>query len=71
NAAGEKLSKQTRAPPIDRAGPGAALVAALEFLGQRPEPRLVDAPAAEILAVATARWDRALIPRVRALRAGD
>lgn len=71
NAAGEKLSKQTRAPPIDRARPGAALVAALEFLGQRPEPRLVDAPAAEILAVATARWDRALIPRVRALRAGD
>lgn len=71
NAAGEKLSKQTRALPIDRAGPGAALVAALEFLGQRPEPRLVDAPAAEILAVATARWDRALIPRVRALRAGD
>jgi len=70
NAAGEKLSKQTRAPPIDRARPGAALVAALEFLGQRPEPRLVDAPAAEILAVATARWDRALIPRVRALRAG-
>ena len=71
NAAGEKLSKQTRAPPIDRARPGAALVAALEFLGQRPEPRLVDAPAAEILAVATARWARALIPRVRALRAGD
>jgi glutamyl-Q tRNA(Asp) synthetase len=71
NAAGEKLSKQTRAPPIDRAGSGAALVAALEFLGQRPESRLVDAPAAEILAVATARWDRALIPRVRALRAGD
>jgi glutamyl-Q tRNA(Asp) synthetase len=71
NAAGEKLSKQTRAPPIDRARPGAALVAALEFLGQRPESRLVDAPAAEILACATARWDRALIPRVRALRAGD
>jgi glutamyl-Q tRNA(Asp) synthetase len=71
NAAGEKLSKQTRAPPIDRARPGAALVTALEFLGQRPAPRLVDAPAAEILAVATARWDRALIPRVRALRAGD
>jgi glutamyl-Q tRNA(Asp) synthetase len=71
NAAGEKLSKQTRAPPIDRARPGAALVAALEFLGQRPAPRLVGAPAAEILAVATARWDRALIPRVRALRAGD
>jgi glutamyl-Q tRNA(Asp) synthetase len=71
NAAGKKLSKQTRAPPIGRARPGAALVAALEFLGQRPEPRLVDAPAAEILAVATARWDRALIPRVRALRAGE
>jgi glutamyl-Q tRNA(Asp) synthetase len=70
-AAGEKLSKQTRAPPIDRARPGAALVAALEFLGQRPERELVDAFPEELLAVAIARWDRTLIPRVRAVRARD
>jgi glutamyl-Q tRNA(Asp) synthetase len=69
NAAGEKLSKQTLAPPIDRARPGAVLLAALEFLGQRPEPGPVDAAPAELLAVAIARWDPMLIPRVRAVRA--
>jgi glutamyl-Q tRNA(Asp) synthetase len=71
NAAGEKLSKQTRAPPIDRARPGAALLAALDFLGQRADARLVGAPPADVLAAAIARWDRALIPRVRAVRATD
>jgi glutamyl-Q tRNA(Asp) synthetase len=71
NAAGEKLSKQTRAPPIDRARPGATLVAALAFLGQRPDSRLVDAPPADVLAVAIARWGRMLIPRVRAASARD
>lgn len=71
NAAGEKLSKQTLAPPIDRARPGAALVEALEFLGQRPDPRLVDALPADVLAVAIAHWDRTLIPRVRAVGARD
>ena len=71
NAAGEKLSKQTLAPPIDRARPGAALLAALDFLGQRPDSRLVDALPADVLAVAISRWDRTLIPRVRAVRASD
>jgi glutamyl-Q tRNA(Asp) synthetase len=71
NAAGEKLSKQTLAPPIDRARPGAALVAALKFLGQRPDSQLVNAPPAELLALAISRWDRALIPRVRAAGASD
>jgi glutamyl-Q tRNA(Asp) synthetase len=65
DAAGEKLSKQTRAAPIDLARPGAALVAALRFLGQRADARLADAPPAELLAVAASRWDRATIPRVR------
>ena len=69
NAAGEKLSKQTRAAPIDRARPGAALLAALDFLGQQYEAALVDAAPVEILAVAVSRWDRTLIPRVRAVRA--
>jgi glutamyl-Q tRNA(Asp) synthetase len=71
NAAGEKLSKQTLAPPIDRARPGDALLAALDFLGQRPDSRLVGAPPADVLAVAISRWDRALIPRVRAVRARE
>ena len=37
NAAGEKLSKQTGAPALDRSHPAPALVAALRFLGQ-PAP---------------------------------
>jgi len=71
NAVGDKLSKQTLAPPIDRTRPGAALLAALDFLGQRPDSRLVDALPADVLAVAISRWDRALIPRVRAVRVSD
>lgn len=64
NAAGEKLSKQTLAPPIDRAAPAAALVRALGFLGQPvPEPR---AGARELLAIAVRLWDRRRIPRRRA-----
>ena len=36
NARGEKLSKQTRAAPISRGNPAAALHAVLDFLGQAP-----------------------------------
>ena len=60
NAAGEKLSKQTRAQPVERQAPGPALAAALRFLGQ-PEPA-AGAPAA-MLAQAVARWDPQAIPR--------
>jgi glutamyl-Q tRNA(Asp) synthetase len=58
NAAGEKLSKQTGAPPIlDRTN---ALRRALSFLGQ---------PQTDDLAQAVKNWDPALIPRRRALAA--
>jgi len=53
DASGEKLSKQTRAAPID----ASRWKAALEFLGQPP---------AEDLAAAVRNWDPALIPAVRA-----
>ena len=36
NAAGEKLSKQTKAPPVDPTGDSAMLVRALQFLGLDP-----------------------------------
>ena len=63
NVAGEKLSKQTLAAAVDRADPVPALRAALAFLGQ-PAPALArDA----LLAHAAAHWDRAAIPRVRAI----
>jgi glutamyl-Q tRNA(Asp) synthetase len=67
NAAGEKLSKQTGAPPLDRSRPGPALVAALRFLGQPAPADLERAPARAVLGWAAANWDRARIPRQRAI----
>lgn len=66
NAAGEKLSKQTGARPVDPTRPGAVLVQALDFLGQAPPPGLAAAPAAEVLAWALAHWDLARVPRTAA-----
>jgi glutamyl-Q tRNA(Asp) synthetase len=63
DAAGEKLSKQTLAAPLDPSAPEPALRAALAFLGQPPGPASRDA----LLRHAVAHWDRAAIPRVRAI----
>jgi glutamyl-Q tRNA(Asp) synthetase len=62
NAAGEKLSKQTRAPDAKARD----LAPALRFLGMAPP---VDAPPAELLAWARAAWDPAAVPRARVLPA--
>ncbi len=60
NAQGEKLSKQTRAAPVDAAHPEAALREALAFLGQpAPGPGRRDA----ILAEAVHAWDPGRILR--------
>ena len=53
NANGEKLSKQTGAPPLDRDNAPALLRAALDFLGQPPPSG--DTPA-QILASAASHW---------------
>src|SRR5690349_18435216 len=53
NAAGEKLSKQTFAMPIDASMPQPALVSALEFLGQHPPRELARTTVKEL-------WDWAL-----------
>jgi len=67
NAHWEKLSKQTRAAPVDASRPEAALREALEFLGQAaPGP----GGAEEILAEAVRRWDPARVPRSLARAAG-
>jgi glutamyl-Q tRNA(Asp) synthetase len=60
NARGEKLSKQTRATPLDARDAGRLLNAALEFLGQ---PRSSSELPREILAEAVTKWDAARIPR--------
>lgn len=56
NAAGEKLSKQTRAAPVDASRPVPALCAALEFLGQSPPVELGRASVSELWAWAKANW---------------
>jgi glutamyl-Q tRNA(Asp) synthetase len=67
DAAGEKLSKQTRAAPLDPARTAPALHAALAFLGQSPEAGLRRASARELVAWAVAHWRREQIPRRLAL----
>jgi len=65
NELGEKLSKQTLAPPLDLAHPGPALVRALDFLGQQPPPELGGAGVGEIWEWARRNWREARLPRAR------
>lgn len=71
NAAGEKLSKQTLARAIDELPLGAALLAALAFLGQNPPSKLAGAPLAEVWQWAQTHWSIARVPRRRAIPAPD
>jgi len=66
NTAGEKLSKQTGARPLDAADPVPGLWAALAFLGQAPPPELRRANLHELWDWARARWDPGAIARCRA-----
>ena len=58
NAAGEKLSKQTGAPPIDSSRRQDILAGALRFLGQ---------PATDDLAEAVRNWNPARVPACRTI----
>jgi glutamyl-Q tRNA(Asp) synthetase len=69
DARGEKLSKQTLAPPIDGSAPAAALARALAFLGQSPPAELERASVRTVLEWASAHWDRGRIPATRAIPA--
>ena len=60
-----KLSKQNLARPIASEPPGAVLVDALEFLGQRPPRDLARAPAGEVIAWGVECWDHTRVPRRR------
>ncbi|MCC8987072.1 MAG: tRNA glutamyl-Q(34) synthetase GluQRS [Candidatus Contendobacter sp.] len=61
---GDKLSKQTGAPPLDERNPGPTLWNALRFLGQQPPPELSCAPVAEIIRWALAHWRLGSVPTV-------
>ena len=69
NAAGEKLSKQTFAAPIDAAAPLPALVAALAFLGQQPPRELARATIEELWDWALENWRLDRVPRLASVPA--
>jgi glutamyl-Q tRNA(Asp) synthetase len=63
---GNKLSKQTGAPPLDEHHPGPELWAALCFLGQAPPADLRREPPAVILAWARVHWRLDRVPGIPA-----
>lgn len=69
DASGEKLSKQTRAAPLDPSQPVPTLHAVLEFLGQAPPAELAEASLPEFWCWAIANWKLASVPRSRAMPA--
>ena len=71
NAAGEKLSKQTRAAAIDPAHAGELLASALQFLGHPLPPILHGAPLAELWRWAIGAWSIKRVPAVRAVFPGS
>ncbi|REL28372.1 tRNA glutamyl-Q(34) synthetase GluQRS [Thalassotalea euphylliae] len=60
---GFKLSKQNKAPAIDRKSPQASIIKALEFLGQQPPNTLSEATPEEILNWAIEHWCLANVPK--------
>ncbi|MBI3374726.1 MAG: tRNA glutamyl-Q(34) synthetase GluQRS [Betaproteobacteria bacterium] len=66
NASGEKLSKQTRAKPVDPACAGPELVRAFVFLGHPPPAEIAHAPPRDLLDWGARNWDPARIPKLRA-----
>jgi glutamyl-Q tRNA(Asp) synthetase len=63
NAAGEKLSKQTLAAPVDALRPTTALLMALSVLGQNPTEALHRASLTEIWSWAVAHWRCDQVPK--------
>jgi len=71
NAAGEKLSKQTRALPLDRQQAARLLWQALFFLGQNPPQELAQALVGEVWQWARIHWRFDAIPRQQTWPAPD
>jgi glutamyl-Q tRNA(Asp) synthetase len=71
NAAGEKLSKQTRAAAVDYAQPMTALLAAARFLGQQPPDALRNAGIKQFWDWAISNWRVDRVPRARGARGLD
>ena len=67
NAAGEKLSKQTRAPAVDPRQGSRVLAEVMRFLGFDVPAGLRQAPLPEFWVWAQAAWSVAGVPKVRAI----
>jgi len=67
NAAGQKLSKQTRAPALPETGRAAVMARALATLGHPPPAELAGAEPAEQLAWAVAHWQIENVPTLVAV----
>jgi glutamyl-Q tRNA(Asp) synthetase len=63
NAKGEKLSKQTRATPINASTPIPPLIMVLRLLGQNPPPELIDSDIASFWKWTMENWRPERIPR--------
>ena len=64
---GDKLSKQTHAPPVNEKKPAETLFYLLSRLKQSPPAELKGAAPSELLEWAIAHWDVSRLPRVRSL----
>lgn len=67
NAAGEKLSKQTLAAPVDSSRPVAELLRALNFLQQQPPADLDKGDVKTVLGWAVQNWDARKMRGIRTL----
>ncbi len=67
---GYKLSKQNKAPAINTKTPQPSLIAALEFLGQKPSKSLVDASTEEVIHWAINNWSLTSVPKVSKISIG-
>lgn len=68
---GYKLSKQNKAPAIDRSSPQPALIKALAFLGQQPPPYLLKSSVANIISWAIEHWQQKQVPRHKEIIIAD
>lgn len=64
-AKGYKLSKQNKAPAINNNNPQPALIAALNFLGQTPDPNLINEKVDDIIRWAISHWSRDKVTKVK------
>lgn len=69
NEAGEKLSKQTLAAPVDVSEPAVTLVRALDFLQQQPPAELTNGDVHTVLNWAIENWNATKLQGVKSIHA--